>query len=133
MHHVVSYSSCFIHLFTHLGNIYIGDYDNNRVRMVTVSTGIITTVMTGSYPWGVAVDASGNVYSGDLGSFSVKKYTSSTAATTTIAGTGSPWGDIGDGGAATSASLFWPRGVAVDSSGRHITHTFIYVRLLYHF
>lgn len=128
MHHVVSYSPYFIHLFTHLGNIYIGDYNNNRVRKVTVSTGIITTVMTGSDLWGVAVDTSGNVYCGD--SSTVKKYTSSTAATSTIAGISGTYGYSGDGGAATSATLYWPRGVAVDSSGRQLMHTFTYVQLL---
>ena len=60
------------------GNIYIADTINNRIRMVTKSTGIITTVAgdgtngyTGdgglatlsglSSPSGVAVDASGNI------------------------------------------------------------------------
>ena len=57
-------------------NVFIGDYSNNRIRMVTISTGIISTVAgtgTGSYsgdggpatsatlkhPCGVALDASG--------------------------------------------------------------------------
>ena len=60
-----------------LGNVYIADAGNNRIRKVTVSTGIITTFAgTGSYtysgdngpataaafscPIGVALDASGN-------------------------------------------------------------------------
>ncbi len=98
-----------------------------------MSTGIITTVMTGSNPWGVAVDASGNVYSGDMGSFTIKKYTSSTASTSTIAGISGSGGYSGDGGAATSATLFWPRGVALDSSGRQLMHTLMYVRLPCHF
>ena len=57
------------------GNVYIADFYNNRVRKVTVSTGIITTVAgtgTSSYsgdniqatsaalnPYGVAVDSAG--------------------------------------------------------------------------
>ena len=58
------------------GNVYIADYGNSRVRKVTVSTGIITTVAgtgTSSYsgdngqatsaalkgPYGVAVDSAG--------------------------------------------------------------------------
>ena len=59
------------------GNVYIGDTSNNRVRKVTISRGIITTIAgnggTGSYsgdngqaaaaglygPSGVAVDSSG--------------------------------------------------------------------------
>ena len=61
-----------------LGNVYIADYRNHRIRKVTVSTGIITTIAgtgTGSgsysgdngpatsaalnYPQGVSIDASG--------------------------------------------------------------------------
>ena len=59
-----------------LGNVYIADYGNHRIRKVTVSTGIITT----------------------------------------IAGTGIP-SYSGDNGAATSATLSYPRGVSLDSTG----------------
>ena len=61
---------------SNIGNVYIGDFFNHRVRKVTVSTGIIST----------------------------------------IAGTGTA-SYSGDGGAATSATLKYPYGVAVDSSG----------------
>ena len=62
------------------GNVYIADMDNNRIRKVTVSTGIITTVAgsggTGSFsgdngpatsatlqlPQGVALDAAGTTH-----------------------------------------------------------------------
>ena len=64
------------------GNIYIADTDNKRIRLVTKSTGIITTVagdVTYGYSGdgglatssaisrasGVAVDASGNIYIAD--------------------------------------------------------------------
>jgi hypothetical protein len=40
-----------------LGNVYIADTDNNRIRMVTVSTGIITTI----------AGTGGTSYSGDNG------------------------------------------------------------------
>ena len=62
---------------SNIGNVYIADTYNNRIRKVTVSTGIITT----------------------------------------IAGTGTS-SYSGDNGAATSASLNLPHGVAVDASGR---------------
>ena len=62
---------------SNIGNVYIADYANQRIRKVTVSTGIITT----------------------------------------IAGTGSN-GYSGDNGAATSATLYYPTGVALDASGR---------------
>ena len=61
---------------SHLGNIYIADSSNNRIRKVTMSTGIITSIAgtgTGSYsgdngqatsaalniPIGVALDSAG--------------------------------------------------------------------------
>ena len=65
---------------SNIGNVYIADYSNHRIRKVTVSTGIITTIAgTGSttfsgdngsatsaalnYPAGVALDASGRILS----------------------------------------------------------------------
>ena len=62
---------------SNIGNVYIADSSNNRIRKVTVSTGIITL----------------------------------------IAGTGTSSYD-GDGGAATSAKLYYPCGVVLDASGR---------------
>src|SRR5208283_3797031 len=64
------------------GNLYIGDVDNQRIRAVNLSTGIITTIAgngTSGFsgdgglataaelagPFGVAVDASGNVFIAD--------------------------------------------------------------------
>ena len=68
----------------YLSNVYIGERGGNRVRMVTKSTGLITTVAgtgaqgssgdgglataaTLNQPYGVAVDASLNVYIADYG------------------------------------------------------------------
>ena len=63
---------------SNIGNVYIADTYNNRIRKVTVSTGIIDT----------------------------------------IAGSSSSGSYSGDNGAATSATLYYPDGVAVDASGR---------------
>ncbi len=64
-------------------------------------------------PVGVAADSSGNVYFSALQNvFKID----STGAVTLVAGTGRP-GYSGDGGPAASASLSWPGGLAVDSSG----------------
>ena len=63
---------------SNIGNVYIADYNNHRIRKVTVSTGIITTIAgtgSGSYSGdngaatsatlylasGVALDASGRI------------------------------------------------------------------------
>jgi trimeric autotransporter adhesin len=115
------------------GNIYIADTFNLRIRMVTKSTGIISTVAgTGSSgysgdgglatsaalrsPYGVAIDASGNIYITDAGNNRIRMVTKSTGIISTVAGTGS-YGYSGDGGLATSADLFYPHGVAIDASG----------------
>ena len=114
------------------GNVYIADQDNYRIRKVTASTGIISTIAgNGTYgysgdggaatsaelkvPSGVAVDSSGNVYIADSYNFRIRKVTASTGIISTIAGNGTG-GYSGDGGAATSAEVE-PVGVAVDSSG----------------
>jgi trimeric autotransporter adhesin len=70
---------------------------------------------TVSGPFGVAVDSSGNVYTADSGGAKVIKTTPG-GTTTTYAGTGTA-GYSGDGGAATSAKLNLPWGLAFDSSG----------------
>ena len=65
-------------------------------------------------PQGIAVDSSGNVYVSDTQNARVRKISGGTI--TTVAGNGTP-GFGGDGGAATSAQLNVPIGLAVDSAG----------------
>jgi len=115
------------------GNVYIADLSDYRVRMVAASTGIITTVAgngSGGYsgdggaatsaklnaPDGVAVDSSGNIYIADVNNDVVREVLASTGVISTVAGNG-VLGYSGDGGAATSAKLQYPVGLAVDSSG----------------
>jgi len=113
-------------------NIYICDYNNNRVRKVTASTGIINTIAgTGvpGYngdgiaatsaevynPYGIAVDKSGNVFIGDRSNNRVRKIDTQ-GIIHTLAGNGTGAYN-GDGVAATSAELNSPLGVAVDAAG----------------
>jgi len=112
------------------GNIYIPD--NNRIRKITMATGIITTVagtIAGGYsgdggpatsaelngPAGVCFDATGNLYIGDASNACVRKVTTA-GIISTYAGTG-VGGFSGDGGLATSAQLMTPDGLCFDAVG----------------
>ena len=57
------------------------------------------------------------MYIADIYNYRIRKVTVSTGIISTIAGTGSG-SYSGDNGAATSATLYLPVGVAVDASGR---------------
>jgi uncharacterized protein (TIGR03437 family) len=119
------------------GNLYIADSGNQRIRKVSV--GVIATVAgngaQGSsgdngpatsaelyYPCGVAVDSSGNLYIADTVNNRIRMVSSgaiikgSNGVITTVAGNGTS-GYSGDNGAPTSAKLYAPEGVAVDSAG----------------
>lgn len=107
-------------------NIYIADTNNDRVRLVTFTTGIITTIVgtgTAGYngdgagtstelarPQGVAVDASGNVYIADSDNNRIR--TLASGSVSTIAGDGTE-GNSGDAGPSTNASIDTPDAVAV--------------------
>jgi sugar lactone lactonase YvrE len=67
------------------------------------------------YPFGAVVDSSGNLYIADTYNQRIREVGTS-GIITTVAGNGGA-GYSGDGGAATNASLYYPRGVAVDASG----------------
>ena len=122
--------------FDTVGNLYIADSSNNRIRKVETN-GIITTVAgngTAAYfgdgsaainaslwgPFGVTLDVIGNLYIADLYSNRIRKV-GTNGIITTIAGNGNGAPNFGaysgDGGTATNAGLYWPTGVAIDAAG----------------
>lgn len=111
-------------------NVYIGDWYNNRIRKINVSTGIITTVAgTGvagfsgdggpanvaeiQDPEGINFDPAGNLYIADTYNYRIRKVLAGSGTIITIAGNGVS-GYAGDGGQATAASFSFPRGASVD-------------------
>ena len=117
------------------GNIYISDTQSAVIRQVFSPTNpstpneITTIVGTGTFgfngdgaatsieltnPAGLFVDPpSGNLWIADYWSNRVRMYNATTKTVSTVVGSGA----VGDGGQATSASLYYPRNPALDSSG----------------
>jgi uncharacterized repeat protein (TIGR03803 family) len=114
-------------------NIYLADSQNNVVRKLT-STGIITTVAGNGafaysgdgglatdagidFPFGPMTDPAGNLFISELGgSGSAVREVNNAGNIETVAGNSNA-GYGGDGGPATSATLAFPHGIALDTSG----------------
>ena len=112
------------------GNLYIGDAANNRVRMVTLATGLISTLAgTGTCnfsgdggpatsatlcnPAGVAVDPVGRVFIADYTNFRVRVIENGNIST--YAGTGIP-GYNNNGRKATLTNLGGPIAIGLDKT-----------------
>jgi trimeric autotransporter adhesin len=120
------------------GNVFFSDSNNNRVRRVDATTGVITTVAGGGSgcngqtdivgdacaataailktPFGVAIDSLGNLLIGDGGNNRIRRVDKASGVISTVAGNGKP-GYSGNGGPATKAKLFNPVGIALDRAG----------------
>ena len=127
------------------GNVYIADTGNHRIRMISIVTGLISTVAGNgftktngdggfagdggpaisaelNFPHAVAFDAAGNMYIPDTANNRVREVAAVGGAITagsvitTFAGNGSA-SFTGDGAAANLAGLWGPSAVAVDAAG----------------
>jgi sugar lactone lactonase YvrE len=118
--------------FDNNGNLYIADSENHRIRKVDRDGKISTVAGTGTAeysgdgglatsaslnrPVAVTFDSKGNLLITDRLNSCIRMIDSVTGIISTIAGTGIA-GYSGDGGPAATAQLYYPVGIAVDSSG----------------
>src|SRR6202790_4365761 len=119
------------------GNLFISDDGSARIREVSASTGIVTTVAGGgsgcgnnssigdgcpatsailSQPWGLYVDTNGNIFISDYGHDVIREVVASTGLIKTIAGTGTP-GYNGENIPAVQAQINYPIGLYSDPLG----------------
>lgn len=116
-----------------LGNVYVADRGNNRVRRIDSAGQVTTLAGTGAAgfsgdggpaaaaalnsPNAVALDAAGNRFVSDSLNQRVRRIDAQTGVISTVAGDGT-LGFSGDGGPGASASLSGPADLAIDQQGR---------------
>jgi gliding motility-associated-like protein len=115
------------------GNLYIAEYGGHRIRKITASTGIITTIAGNgiagysgdggaavnasiNQPNDIAVDGSGNVFIADFLNNRIRKVDAATGNISTFAGTGVA-SSSGDGGQAASSGIPYPNSICLDNKG----------------
>ena len=99
------------------GNVYFADYDNGAVREISGEDSTITTVAATKADYGMVADTDGDIYYVDDNSGVVREIKANHGGTVKVAGGGPGYQDAGDGGAATSATIEGPYGLALDGAG----------------
>jgi hypothetical protein len=84
-----------------LGSVFVGDYSNNRIRVISVASGAVSTLAgsgaagaadgvgtaaTFNTPWGVAVDINGNVFIADTNNNKIRYIVAATGGSTDLGG-----------------------------------------------
>jgi len=113
-------------------SLYVADYNNNMIRKIVISTGVVTTVAgstdngstngTGTAasfngPTGVTTDGT-NLYIGDSNNHMIRKIVISTGVVTTVAGSTTSGSANGTG---TAASFNTPVGLTNDGTNLYIS------------
>ena len=116
------------------GNLYVADFNNNKIRKIDTAGVITTYAGTGAFayggdggpaidaqlnrPAGVYADAVGNIFIADEFNHCIRRIDAS-GTITTIAGCDTA-GFAGDGGPATAAKLNYPTSVKMNKAGELI-------------
>ena len=115
------------------GNVFVADFNNNRIRKIDASGNVTTVAGTGQAgfvdgpggpdggaqfdtPFGVALDDQGRIYVADSVNDRVRRIDAS-GNVSTLGGNGAPGFADGSPAAPATAEFFNPSGVAVDPAG----------------
>lgn len=117
----------------YVGNLYVADAADHRVRKVTPDGAIQTIAGTGLFgfsgdggpatqaqlnsPYGLALDLQGNLYIADLGNRRVRRVGLDGTIATVAGGGPLPPGGANEGSLATTVALTAPRNLAFDGGG----------------
>jgi hypothetical protein len=116
-------------------NLYVADSGSNKILQIAISSGAVTTLAgsgdsgatddTGTkasfnQPYGLATDGT-NLYVADMGNHVIRQIVISSGVVTTLAGTVGSSGSTDATG--TSASFYYPFGLATDGTNLYVADT----------